>query len=84
MNRCIICINEIEKEFCFLTCNCNNIYHNKCINKWLAINKKCPTCNHIFKDFNNSNIELLNKAIFYNSIGRFDIFRTRCLNNITN
>jgi len=50
----------------------------ECIDNWLSFNKKCPTCNKKFKNFKkfkNNNAELLEKAMFYDSIGNYNIFR---------
>lgn len=79
MDKCLICMGNLENIFCFLTCNCVVAYHPKCINKWLSINKKCPTCNKEFKNRCNSTTKLLEHAMFYDSIGRFDVFRRSSL-----
>ena len=79
MSQCVICMETLEKKFCQLSCNCNSSYHLECINKWLELNKKCPTCNKLFKNRSNSNEELLKQAIFYDSIGSFNIFRRQYL-----
>ena len=75
MHNCLICLEECSNEFCFLTCNCKSVYHTKCINKWLNYSRSCPTCSKKFKKKSNSNEELLRKAIFYNSIGRYNFFK---------
>ena len=53
---CLICLENIENEFCILNCNCKtSIYHNKCINELINFNIKehirirCPQCRYIFK-----------------------------------
>lgn len=79
MNRCLICRETLKTKFCFLTCNCDTVYHPECINKWLSINKKCPTCNKRFKNRSNSNTKLLKQAMFYDSIGRFGSFQRHIL-----
>jgi len=79
MNHCLICREPLQEIFCFMTCNCTGAYHPNCINNWLIINKKCPTCNKHFKDRCNSNSKLLKRALFRDSIGRFETFRRQQL-----
>ena len=31
---CLICLEEISDDFCFINCQCPRIYHNDCINQW--------------------------------------------------
>ena len=73
MLRCIICLNDIKNQFTLINCNCNYHYHDKCINKWLAISKSCPVCR---KKFNKrrDNKHLMD-AIFYDSIDRYNYYR---------
>ena len=75
MVKCLICHETLKTKFCFMTCNCTGVYHIECINSWLSINKKCPTCNKRFKSRDDSNIQLLKQAMFYDSIGRFGSFQ---------
>ena len=43
---CPICYIPITKKdkFTILNCDCSTVYHNHCIDKWLKIEKSCPTC----------------------------------------
>jgi len=54
-NECLICMEKFayKKYKRILKC-CNNIYHKKCIDKWLKKNSTCPTCRY---DFLNKNSE---------------------------
>lgn len=79
VDKCLICLTNIENSFCFLNCNCRGIYHTNCIDHWLQINRKCPTCNKVFRQFKNSNTKLLEEAMFYESIGRYTIFNKKYL-----
>lgn len=38
---CIICMNQIKKQ---RVLKCNHTFCTNCINKWICINNKCPTC----------------------------------------
>lgn len=84
--QCIICSEDINQSssWCYLNCNCNYIYHSKCINQWFNQSKSCPTCRKEFikKDnipqiSHNEHIELLNNALFYDSIGRWSSINNR-------
>ena len=44
MAKCPICCEKIGNNFFILSCQCRNLYHKNCINKWLKINNSCPTC----------------------------------------
>lgn len=77
MSKCLICLEDCNDVFCFLTCNCKSIYHIDCINQWLNYNRSCPTCSKKFKKYTSDNEELLRQAIFYNSIGRYNFFKKK-------
>ena len=54
-NECLICMEKFAyKKYKRILHCCNNIYHKKCIDKWLKKNSSCPTCRH---DFLNKNSE---------------------------
>jgi len=42
--NCLICLEDINHNLSVLNCNCPQVYHIKCINKWLNINHCCPHC----------------------------------------
>ena len=46
--ECFICLNNIEKneKFVLLSCDCNNSYHETCVEKWLVKNYTCPICKY--------------------------------------
>ena len=47
--QCIICLCEFKEgdEIRFL--KCNHFFHGDCIDNWLKLQKKCPTCNQEIK-----------------------------------
>ena len=48
-NECLICMEKFEyKKYKRILKCCNNIYHKKCIDKWLKKNSSCPTCRYDF------------------------------------
>lgn len=62
-NKCLICANALTHTFpdfqgCVrLECNCNTIFHRKCILEWFHFNENeddnrsivtCPSCRHAF------------------------------------
>ena len=79
MDKCVICTSKIHHKFCYLNCACATMYHIDCINKWLQINRKCPTCNKIFPQLKKKNLKLLEKAMFYDSIGKYHLFNKNIL-----
>jgi hypothetical protein len=65
--KCLICLQDMEHVFptmagvSVLTCNCNTLFHKKCILEWFHFNEKdateaepstvsCPSCRHLFSD----------------------------------
>ena len=44
--KCAICQIEFEEEETILLLPCKHVYHESCINPWLADNKNCPICKH--------------------------------------
>jgi len=42
--QCMICLEEYEDEQDLRTLPCFHFYHQKCIDKWLEGNTKCPLC----------------------------------------
>jgi len=41
--ECTICL-ELGDECFRMKCECKNLYHKDCIQKWLEIKRTCPTC----------------------------------------
>ncbi len=82
--NCLICSEDINNCFYILNCDCKYVYHSNCINLWLNTSKTCPTCR---KDFNKKEnitkinrtdyLNLLDNALFYDSIGRWSTFINR-------
>lgn len=58
---CAICQNNIKKrEHKTKLCNCKHVFHKKCLNKQLKIQKtnfKCPICRESYKKILNEIIE---------------------------
>ena len=40
--ECSICLDKNDKKW--IKTNCNHLYHNECLEKWIQINKSCPIC----------------------------------------
>lgn len=59
-DTCAICrislqsINDKDNHICIG--NCNHVYHQECINKWLSKRNVCPLCN---QDWNTKNINII-------------------------
>ena len=41
---CSICQQNIIDNELYSKLNCNHLFHNKCLKKWLSINNSCPMC----------------------------------------
>lgn len=41
--NCSICFESMKEKIVSITL-CNHIYHEKCLNDWLNVNKTCPLC----------------------------------------
>ena len=54
---CTICQNNIKKgEHKVILCKCNHIFHRKCLNKYLKLEKinfSCPNCKYSYKNMLN-------------------------------
>lgn len=41
---CAICLEDVSREAsCML--ECTHVYHAECIEKWIAVKRRCPVCN---------------------------------------
>ena len=50
-NRCVICMENIEKESIIRKLNkCNHFFHINCIDKWFESKITCPTCRQDIRD----------------------------------
>ena len=57
-NQCLICFNNstycmpvenMQSYYKFnFTCDCNALYHEKCLVDWNSIKSRCPTCHKYF------------------------------------
>lgn len=43
LEECSICIDYILESDKKIT-SCNHIFHKKCLDEWLTLNRKCPYC----------------------------------------
>lgn len=49
--ECPICLETFQsKKYKRVVTCCNNIFHKKCLDKWLKKNSTCPACRHDFLD----------------------------------
>lgn len=65
--KCLICLQDMDHVFptatgvSVLTCNCDTMFHKKCILEWFHFNEKdatssdpstvsCPSCRHVFSE----------------------------------
>jgi hypothetical protein len=66
IEKCYICLENLDDVYRFpfdcnrshLKCGCLNRYHTPCLNTWLSIQNKCPTCKKKIND-----IETINGGI---------------------
>lgn len=83
MTTCTICFQNITNECVYTNCNCNYVYHTKCLDAWLNKSLKCPTCRKQFKTYkkqiDKSKLDLINQALYYDSIGRYNYFQMNYL-----
>ena len=42
--RCTICLSTFQNNEIIRKLSCQHFYHQKCIDRWLENNKKCPLC----------------------------------------
>lgn len=59
LDKCVICLQNLETEVVGLGCQCNNYFHRKCVLEWFYFNEKeleggahcvsCPSCRHEFE-----------------------------------
>ena len=43
---CLFCLDVAEVSVNTFGCNCKLIYHQECMNSWIALSNKCPVCKH--------------------------------------
>lgn len=43
---CLFCLDMAEVSVNTFGCNCKLIYHEECMNSWIALSNKCPVCKH--------------------------------------
>lgn len=79
MVNCTICCQNINDEFAYTNCECNYVYHSKCLKIWFDKSLSCPTCRKVYKPRKNqadiAKLNYLQEALFYESIGRYNQFR---------
>lgn len=63
MVNCPICCEKIGNKFVILSCQCHNLYHTICIDKWIQIDNSCPTCRQKWTPHPFSSIKLNNKIL---------------------
>mmetsp|Transcript_3162 Transcript_3162/g.7120 ORF Transcript_3162/g.7120 Transcript_3162/m.7120 type:complete len:146 (+) Transcript_3162:126-563(+) len=43
-SSCVVCQCDFEVQDTIKTLPCGHIFHNDCINQWLAVSRCCPLC----------------------------------------
>lgn len=46
---CTVCLENFEIGETANSLNCNHIYHNRCISRWLSVGHTCPTCRRVVR-----------------------------------
>ena len=77
MVKCPICCENIENIFIILSCQCHNLYHKTCINKWIKKDNSCPTCRQkwslnpfsLIMEENSELLEEIRRRLWQESIG---------------
>ena len=41
---CSICLDSFNNGFVLVKTLCSHVFHRRCVDQWLAINKECPIC----------------------------------------
>ncbi len=42
--KCVICLGEYERDEEVRRLPCDHIFHSECIDRWLKVNRTCPSC----------------------------------------
>jgi hypothetical protein len=87
IERCYICLENLDNVSGNLKCGCFNRYHTNCLETWLLIQNECPTCKKKINEIKNDNhdeeeegrdnddedfeLELDDNDIFYNPLAYF-------------
>ena len=85
LELCYICLENLESNMdhnYVLKCGCFNRYHITCLDTWLSIQNKCPTCKKKINETQNSNdyihddfdLEVDDNDIFYNPLVHFILY----------
>ncbi|GFO14538.1 RING finger protein 122-like [Plakobranchus ocellatus] len=43
-NSCPVCLEEFSKGEKIAACNCQHVFHSKCLIQWLQCRNNCPLC----------------------------------------
>lgn len=85
IERCYICLENLDDTSGNLKCGCFNRYHTNCLETWLLIQNECPICKKKMNENKNNNrdeeengddddnfeLELEDNDIFYNPLVYF-------------
>jgi hypothetical protein len=55
-SECTICLLDYKEETKKAT-ECNHIFHQECIDRWLETNNTCPLCRHVLQEHTRSTID---------------------------
>jgi len=85
IERCYICLENLNDVDGNLKCGCFNRYHTNCLETWLLIQNECPICKKKMNEIKNNNrdeeenvdhdddfeLEVDDNDIFYNPLVYF-------------
>ena len=52
--ECLICLEDCLNGYKFSDCTCEQVYHKKCIERWLEVDMICPYCLYEFEELEHS------------------------------
>ena len=74
--ECSICMNDLHQGTTIRCCRCHTEFHNTCLIEWYSRNNSCPTCRHIHRECQHTEMMLSRHAQNEISCGIFCFFGT--------
>jgi hypothetical protein len=47
LSLCVVCQEGFEVQEQIMELECSHVFHKSCLEQWLVVNAKCPTCKRI-------------------------------------